>query len=423
MKQRAATLGIRRRPQRPSPLRRLKLGAAALSGRAATLPFPGIEVPEPDGRGRRYPALALAAGLHLALAISLIAVVWMTPPKEVDEVIPIELVELPPPPPPPPPPPVIEKRPPPPPPAPKPAPQIAKPAPAPKPAPTPKPAEPAPAPKALAERRSVNFAPSAQAVAPQIVNPSVVQQASPTLNAKALDVKALDSVAAPRDIQTASVAVQTVEAVTNVSAPSSAPRNLDLGQAVAPALRGPVTAKGGPAGASVGPRAVAGAKGNSVGTGSVVRSGDGSSVREGVVTGRDVLGSPDGERLANVNTQVGSGNLRGPGGEGTSLGGDAPDCDQRPEVKAYREQVRQRTLARWVAPPSMTTGAKATLAWKLDPAGSATSVQLINASTSEVGNSVVNALRAASPFPPMNDRVRCLANRKLTGTFLLTPEG
>ena len=421
MKQQAAILGIRRRTPRATPLSRLKLGAAARSGAQATLAFPGIEIPEPEGRGRRSSALAVALGLHLAIAASLLAVVWLTPPKEEDEVIPIELVELPPPPPPLPP--VIEKRPPPPPPAPapKPAPQIAKPAPAPVPAP--KPAEPAPAPKALAERRSVNFAPSAQAVAPQIVNPSVVQQASPTLNAKALDVKALDSVAAPREIQTASVAVQTVEAVTNVSAPSAAPRNLDLGQAVAPALRGPVTGQGGPAGASVGPKAVAGAKGNSVGTGSVVRSGDGSSVREGVVTGRDVLGSPDGERLANVNTQVGSGNLRGPGGEGTTLGGSAPDCDQRPEVKAYREQVRQRTLARWVAPPSMTSGAKATLAWKLDPAGSATSVQLVNASNGEVGNSVVNALRAASPFPPMNDRVRCLANRKLTGTFLLTPEG
>jgi protein TonB len=420
MKQQAAILGIRRRTPRATPLSRLKLGAAARSGGQATLAFPGIEIPEPEGRGRRSSALAVALGLHLAIAASLLAVVWLTPPKEEDEVIPIELVELPPPPPPPPP--VIEKRPPPPPaPTPKPAQKIAKPAPAPVPAP--KPAEPAPAPKALAERRSVNFAPSAQAVAPQIVNPSVVQQASPTLNAKALDVKALDSVAAPREIQTASVAVQTVEAVTNVSAPSAAPRNLDLGQAVAPALRGPVTGQGGPAGASVGPKAVAGAKGNSVGTGSVVRSGDGSSVREGVVTGRDVLGSPDGERLANVNTQVGSGNLRGPGGEGTTLGGSAPDCDQRPEVKAYREQVRQRTLARWVAPPSMTSGAKATLAWKLDPAGSATSVQLVNASNGEVGNSVVNALRAASPFPPMNDRVRCLANRKLTGTFLLTPEG
>jgi hypothetical protein len=283
--------------------------------------------------------------------------------------------------------------------------------------------KPAPAPKALAERRSVNFEPSAQAVAPQIINPSVIQKASPTIEAKSLDVKALESVAAPREIQTASVAVQTVSAMTNVSAPSSAPRQLDLGQAVAPALRGPVQAKGGPAGASVGPKAIAGPSSGSVGTGTVVRSGDGSSVREGVVTGRDVLGSPDGERLANVNTQVGQGNLRGPGGEGTVLGGDASDCDERPEVRAYREQVRQRTLARWVAPPSVTRGAKATLSWKLDPSGSATAVQLVNASTNEIGSSVVDALRAASPFPPMSDRVRCLANRRLTGTFLLTPEG
>jgi hypothetical protein len=284
----------------------------------------------------------------------------------------------------------------------------------------PKPAPPPPAPKALAERRSVNFEPSAQAVTPQIVNPSVVQKASPTLDAKALDVKALDSVAAPREIQTASVAVQTVQAVTSVSAPS-APRQIDLGQAVAPALRGPVQANA-PAGASVGPKAIA-ASGDSVGTGTVVRSGDGSSVREGAVTGRDVLGSKDGERLASVNTRVGDGNLRGPGGEGTTLGGDAPDCDERPEVKAYREQVRQRTLARWVAPPSLTTGSKATLSWKLDVSGSASAVQLVNASTNEIGSSVVDALRAASPFPPMSDRVRCLANRRLTGTFFLTPEG
>jgi TonB family protein len=71
----------------------------------------------------------------------------------------------------------------------------------------------------------------------------------------------------------------------------------------------------------------------------------------------------------------------------------------------------------------MTRGAKATLSWKLDPSGSATNVQLVNASTNEIGSSVVDALRAASPFPPMPDRVRCLANRRLTGTFLLTPEG
>jgi hypothetical protein len=390
---------------------RLRLGASARSG-AAALPFPGIALPEAEGRRRKSLAAFASGGLHVAVALAVLALAWLAPVKEEEEVIPIELLqELPPPPPPPPP--VVEK-----PPAPEPKP-VAK-APPPEPV-IAKPAPPPPAPKALAERRSVNFEPSAQAVAPQVVNPAVVQKASPTLDAKALDVKALESTSAPREIQTASVPVQTVEAVTSVSAPS-APRQIDVGQAVSPALRGPVVANA-PAGASVGPKAIAAPGSDSVGTGTVVRSGDGSSVREGVVTGRDVLGSQDGERLASVNTRVGDGNLRGPGGEGTTLGGGAADCDSRPEVVAYHAQVKQRTKDRWVAPANMSTGVKATLSWQLDVSGSATRVKLVSSPSPEVGNSVVDALRAASPFPPMSDRVRCLANRTLTGTFFLSPGG
>jgi TonB family protein len=210
-----------------------------------------------------------------------------------------------------------------------------------------------------------------------------------------------------------------VNAVTNVAVPS-APRAVDVGSASAPAVRGPITGAT-QVGAMVGPKAIPGATGDRVGAGTVVRSGDGSSVREGAVTGRDVLGSPDGERLANVNTRVGEGNLKATG-EGTTLGGDSADCDLRPEVRAYHESVRQRTLARWIAPAGMAGAAKATLSWKLDVSGSATSVRLVNASNNQVGNSVVEALRAASPFPPMSDRVRCLTNRTLTGTFTLVPD-
>jgi hypothetical protein len=378
-----ATLKIRRRVARPTPMSRLRLGATSRSA-AASLPFPGISVPGPEGSGRRSFAAAAATGLHALAAAALLAVAWLAPPPEEEEVVPIELLqELPTP--------VVEDA-------------------------------PAPAPKALAERRTVEFAPAAQAVAPQVVNPTVVAQAAPRIDAKSLDVAALQSsVSAPREIQRSSIAVDAVQAVTNLAAPT-APRQIDVA-AAAPALRGPIQPSA-PVGPSVGPRAIAApSETGSIGTGSVVRSGAGSSVREGAVTGRDVLGSADGQRLANVNTRVGDSNMRGPGGEGTTLGGDAPDCDERPEVKAYREQVRQRTLARWVAPPSISVGSKATLSWKLDVSGSATAVQLVNASTNEIGSSVVDALRAASPFPPMSDRVRCLANRRLTGTFFLTPEG
>jgi hypothetical protein len=108
-------------------------------------------------------------------------------------------------------------------------------------------------------------------------------------------------------------------------------------------------------------------------------------------------------------------------GEGTTLGGDTSDCDSRPEVKAYQAQVQSRTKARWIAPPDAPSGVvKATLRWQLDVGGSATSVQLISSKDPKVGASVVEALRSASPFPPMSDRVRCLAGRGLTGTFTLT---
>lgn len=391
---------------------RLRLGAAPRGGVAA-IAFPGMRMPDPEGSGRRFSAGLFAGGIHLALVAALLAAAWLNPIVPEEEPIPIELVKIETPKPPPPPPPkpverVVEK-----PPAPIPR---AEPAPV----PTPKPA-PAPAPKALAERRSVNFEPSAQAIAPQVVNPSVIQKASPSVEAKRLDVASLQtSVSAPTEIKATGIAVQTVNAVTNVAVPN-APRAVDVGSVSAPAVRGPTQAAT-QVGAMVGPKAIAAPGSGSVGAGTVVRSGDGSSVREGAVTGRDVLGSPDGERLANVNTGVGQSNLRGDG-SGNTLGGGAADCDARPEVAAYQAQVRERTKARWVAPAGMAGAAKATLSWKLDVSGSATSVRLVNASNNAVGNSVVEALRAAAPFPAMSDRVRCLANRTLTGTFTLTPEG
>jgi len=394
------TPGIRRRALRQTPLRKLRIGAAARSGRAAIIPFPGIVVPEPNADRRRTVAGALALLTHACVIGALFAMAWLAPAPEKDEPIPIQLIQLRPPPPPPPK--VAEVEPPP---APK-----AAPAPAPRPAPLPKPT-PAPAPKALAERRSVNFAPSAQSVTPQIVNPSVIAKAAPAVDAKSLQSSA------PREIQSSAVAIQAVQAVTNVAAPT--PTQVDIGAAGAPALRGPIQAAGA-AGPSVGPRAIASpTAGESVGTGRVVLSGDGSSVREGVVSNRDVLGSPDGARVASANTRVGEGNLRGTG-DGTTLGGDTSDCDARPEVRAYMAQIRERTLSRWAPPPDAPTGqTQATLSWQLDVGGSASSVQLVSARDKKVGATVVDALRSASPFAPMNDRVRCLAERRVRGTFSL----
>lgn len=375
-------IAIRRRTPRPTPFRSLRLGTAARSGAAATLAFPGFRFPEPEGRRRRAAATAASVGLHAAIAAGLVALIWFVPEAEPDKPIPIELLqEIPTP--------VAHD-------------------------------EPAPAPKALAERRNVNFAPSAQTVTPEVVNPTVVARAAPRLDAKSLAVQNLQaSVTAPREIQRSSVAVEAVQAVTSVAA--AAPTQVDVSVAAAPALRGPAQALA-PSGASVGPKAIADSPsaGASIGTGPTVVSGDGSSVREGMVSNRDVLGSADGPRLANVNTRVGQSNLRGSGGEGTTLGGVAPDCERRAEVMAYLGALKDRTVARWVPPPDAPAGnMRATLRFQLDVGGSATRVELVSAQNPKLGATVVDALRSASPFPPMSDRVRCLAGQAITGTFSL----
>jgi len=387
-------------------MRALRIGAAARAGAAPRFSFPGFAFPRPEGRSRRLLAGLGAVAVHALLLGALVLATWLAPPEEKEKPIPVALLPPPPPPPKPRPEPRVER-------APTPAPT---PAPRPEPVPVarPKPA-PAPAPKALAERRSVNFAPQAQAIQPQVVNPTVIAKASPAVAAPKLDMSTVSSVTAPREISSAPLAVESVQAAPSPVA--ATPSKVDLGAAGAPALRGPIEPNA-PVGASVGPRQVV-KSGSTVGTGSAT-TGDGSSVREGQLSSRDVLGSPDGPRLANVNTRVGQSNLKGPGGTGTVLGGGDPDCDTRPEVRAYMDQIKTRTLARWATAGKTPAGrVRAKLRFQVDVGGSASRVEMVSSDDPRVGTSVVDALRAASPFPPMSDRVRCLADSQLTATFTL----
>lgn len=402
----AASTTIRRREPRPSPMRDLRVGAAARSHAIPRIAFPGIGGAAPEKRSRRWTAGLLAIAVHAVVLGGLVLSSMLNPPEEKDKVIPIAL--LPPPPPPPRPEPPVQR-------APEPAPVPApRPAPVPEARPEPAPA-PAPAPKALAERRSVNFAPQAQAIQPQVVNPTVIAKPSAAVEARKLDVNTVSSVTAPREVSRSPLAVESVQAAPSPVAATAS--KVDLGSAGAPALRGPIE-RNAPVGVSVGPRQVV-ASGTTVGTGTAT-TGDGSSVREGVLSSRDVLGTPNGPRLANVNTRVGESNLKGPGGTGTVLGGGDTNCDTRPEVRAYMDQIKNRTLARWATSGSTPAGrVRAKLRFQVDVGGSASRVEMISADDSRVGASVVDALRAASPFPPMTDRVRCLADSQLTATFTL----
>ena len=395
---------VRRRRVRPTPLRTRRL---AFGGAAPPLPagaFPGFAEVSDDDRRSRWLSGSLAAFLHGGALAGLLLYAWLNPPV-IEEVIPIQLLEEQRPKPPPPPPVAKAEPKPAPAPSPSPAPPKETPAPVPK-------ENPAPAPKALAERRTATFAPQAQAIAPQVVNPSVVATAAPAIDAKKLE--GVGAAVAPREIaHPASVA--SVSPLPSI-APAQASK-IDLGGAAAPALRGPIDAAA-PVGQSVGPRQVV-TSGGTVGTGTQVTNLGGSSVREGIVTGRDVVGSPDGPRLASINTRVGTGNMQGDGGTGAGQGGGGggAGCTETPEAEAYKEQVRVRMLSRWTLPDGVESNQAVRIRFKLDAAGSVLSAEVVGSGDPRLNQSAVDALRSASPFPPMSDRVRCMAGQSLTGTF------
>ncbi len=85
-----------------------------------------------------------------------------------------------------------------------------------------------------------------------------------------------------------------------------------------------------------------------------------------------------------------------------------------PEIAAYMDRMRDRTMARW-----NTGGLKGQIQirFRVDPTGNVSNIALVAAAPRELGPSGLDAFRAASPFEPMSDRVRCLSTEDLTATF------
>jgi TonB family protein len=368
-------LGRRSRPHRTrAPLERVVAGPI-LSG---DLVYPGYSESDDSARTRTFlTGSALLHGVGFALVLLLASIA----PVIEEHVIPVQLLQEEPPLPPPP------------------------------------PEELAAAPKALAEHRNLPFAPAVQAVAPQIVNPRVIAEARPAVAAEALQMDALSASAAPTQIQARTTVVERVSVVSSVV--RAVASDVDVSAGAGPVVRGP-TRVDGPAGPSVGPRRVeAAAAGNTMGTGTIqIGSGNGSSVREGVLSNRDVVGSPDGALVVAVDTAIGDSLLAGDTADAAGSGvRPNQSCLQLPAVQTYLDEVRRRTYERWVLPPGVDAGRKVTLRFHIDVAGSASKVAIVSAEDNALGASAVDALRAAAPFPPMSEEVRCLAGQRIKGTF------
>lgn len=370
------TFVVRRRKPRATPMRSRRIGAALAGGAAgaaggAPVEFPGMDLEQKDGGRGRWAGVGLAALIH-AGALGFLIVLAALNPEIAEEIIELQLINEPP----------AERT------------------------------DPAPARRVIAERRSSNFAPQAQAVKADVANPKVVARRS-AISSDALKVDTSSAVVAPRQVARARVVSRRVNAVATIA--ESARTDLNVADNAAPALRDASVT--GPSGPSVGPRQIV-AKGDTIGTGPsmIIGLGDTSSVRDGIDSDRDVLGSRTGPRLANVNTAIGKGLMDGAGG--TGRGGVAVgDCYKLPEVIEYLDAVRVRTLARWQLPPNVRANQSVALKFKIDPAGSATRVEVVSSGDKALGRSAVDALRSASPFPAMAGRQVCLSREPITATF------
>lgn len=342
----------------------------AVAGASASGEFPGAVLPDPEGGRGRWLGGGLSVLIHGALIAALALSAWLAPPQTVENIIKITRLPN-----------QIQKE------------------------------QSAPRPKVVAESLG-RFDPAPMAVAPQVPNPAVIQHRAAVVPVQKIDVNAVSPVQAPRDVKAiASTQVDQVRAYQSIAAATTAPVPVDVPE---PALAGPKELKA-ETGVQSGPKQVL-PSGATAGIAGPHSQGTGSSVRDGIASNRDVLGSPKGVR-ADVNWAVGGAGGRGLGGNGSGPGGITwQQCASRPEVESYMARIQSRVLSRWILPADISGNQSVTLRFVLDPSGSASRIQYAAGSTS-LAKSAVEAMRSASPFDQMTDRVRCLAGTPIQATF------
>ncbi len=357
-----------RRLRHESPMRARRIGGLAAAGTAPiAAAFPGGVMPEPEGSRERLVSGGVSALLHALLILPLVLAALLAPEKVEEMLIEIRLPD-----------------------------QVDE--------------QPAPRPKIISESAG-RFDPAPMALAPTIVTPVVIRNPVATVQPQQIEVAKLAPVQAPKEIvRPTELPLQAQRFQAPVIA-TAQPLNVNAASA---ALSGPVDLKT-PVGAISGPKQVA--SGNTVGIADPEALGSGSSVRDGIASDRDVHGSPTGAR-ASVDSQVG--NIEGRGGAGGNGSGPGSvsqeQCLARPEVSLYMQRIKERTVDRWIT-AGVSGRQRVQMRFKLDQSGAASEVRVISAGSPAIGDSAVEAMRAASPFEQMSDRVRCLAGDTLIGTF------
>jgi TonB family protein len=132
---------------------------------------------------------------------------------------------------------------------------------------------------------------------------------------------------------------------------------------------------------------------------------------KGVGSGVGPYGVPGGSRSGTGLSGGGSGSGTG-GGSTTGLKGIANS-----DYNQYLQQLKRRVESVWKYPEDVTGVQKVAVRFILDRAGKLTLAEVLDSSDSRLNSSAVEAIRRASPFPPIPDSLKDLANEPMIIRF------
>ena len=132
---------------------------------------------------------------------------------------------------------------------------------------------------------------------------------------------------------------------------------------------------------------------------------------KGVGTGVGPYGVPGGSRTGSGLSGGGSGLGEG-GGSNTGLKGIANS-----DYNQYLQQLKRRVESVWKYPDDVTGVQKVAVRFSLDRAGKLTLAEVLDSSDSRLNTSAVEAIKRASPFPPIPESLKDLANEPMIIRF------
>jgi TonB family protein len=169
----------------------------------------------------------------------------------------------------------------------------------------------------------------------------------------------------------------------------------------------------GPADLDMNQRSLAALKGSGEGAG-IKALKEGAQIPgalKGTGSGAGPYGVPGGSRSGTGLTGGGTGTGAG-GGSNTGLKGI-----QSADYARYFDQLKKRVKSVWKYPDDVTGVQKVWVRFTLDRAGKLIEAEVLDSSDSRLNASALEAMRRASPFPPIPESLKDLANWPLRMEF------